>query len=92
MEKDLKHIDLIDKYLSGNLKGSEAIAFQELFKTNSDFKKDAALPVAMGKTSAPLSVKSLISGTHRLAWPMPQSSGQTNIRFGMLMLLSNLFC
>lgn len=43
MEEDLKHIDLIDKYLSGNLKGSEAIAFQNLLKTDSDFKKEVEI-------------------------------------------------
>lgn len=40
MEEDLKHIDLIDKYLSGSLKGSEAITFQDLLKNDDNFKKE----------------------------------------------------
>ncbi|MCB0486260.1 MAG: hypothetical protein KDC47_08695, partial [Flavobacteriaceae bacterium] len=43
MEEELKHIDLIDKHLSGTLKGSEAIAFQELLKNDPAFKQEITL-------------------------------------------------
>jgi len=43
MEEDLKYIDFIDKYLSGSLRGSEAIAFQELLKNDADFKKEVEI-------------------------------------------------
>lgn len=40
MDKNFKYLDLIDKHFSGNLKGSEAISFQDLYKNDSDFKKE----------------------------------------------------
>lgn len=50
MKEDLKHIDLIDKYISGTLKGSEAITFKELFENDSDFKKEVEVYQEIYKT------------------------------------------
>tara|TARA_R110002073_G_scaffold279026_1_gene443141 strand:- start:428599 stop:429723 length:1125 start_codon:yes stop_codon:yes gene_type:complete len=43
MSEDLKHIDLIDKYLNKKLKGSEVLIFQELIEKDDAFKKEVEI-------------------------------------------------
>jgi hypothetical protein len=40
VEKDLNDIDLIDKYLSGNLNEVEQGQFKQRFLTDEEFKKE----------------------------------------------------
>ena len=43
MDEELKHIDLIDKYLSETLTAEETVTFNKLLEEDSDFEKEVAI-------------------------------------------------